>query len=324
MKFHNYCVSKLLLALLFCSYSAAFKQGDTCMVNKVCDDGLHCETCIANGDIRPRCTRIQPLNPLSKVKGLPFNRYSWLTTHNSFAKVGAKSGTKSLLVTESEMAGLDVDMYDFQKCMLVVSFFAVLQQHSFFATFLVFLGSRSLIILVHFLLIKATAAFCLNEVLMVFDGRGSVPVSRMPKNGGKWPTVDDMVQQNQRLVVFTSKSAKESSEGIAYEWSPIVKKMMLICIAAGKRPEFIAVDFYKKEGLLMPKRCLNPKSTNCGCSNVGLCKENMTHGVCGEPEAAPANGVENDSSFADSLSISIPVHLLFQSLIAAILLSLYK
>ncbi|KAF9675896.1 hypothetical protein SADUNF_Sadunf09G0081000 [Salix dunnii] len=28
------------------------------------------------------------------------------------------------------------------------------------------------------------------------------PVSRMPKNDGKWPTVDDMVQKNQRLVVF--------------------------------------------------------------------------------------------------------------------------
>ncbi|MCI84268.1 PI-PLC X domain-containing protein, partial [Trifolium medium] len=39
----------------------------------------------------------------------------------------------------------------------------------------------------------------------------------MPKNGGDWPTVDDMVQKNQRLVVFTSKAAKEASEGIAYE-----------------------------------------------------------------------------------------------------------
>lgn len=61
----------------------------------------------------------------------------------------------------------------------------------------------------------------------VFDAAGLrkfwFPVSRMPKNGENWPTVDDMVQQNQRLVVFTSKSAKEASEGIAYEWKYLVE-----------------------------------------------------------------------------------------------------
>uniref|UniRef100_A0A6N2K347 Phosphatidylinositol-specific phospholipase C X domain-containing protein n=1 Tax=Salix viminalis TaxID=40686 RepID=A0A6N2K347_SALVM len=61
----------------------------------------------------------------------------------------------------------------------------------------------------------------------VFDAAGLrkywFPVSRMPKNGGKWPRVDDMVQKNQRLVVFTSKSAKEASEGIAFEWRYVVE-----------------------------------------------------------------------------------------------------
>jgi hypothetical protein len=49
------------------------------------------------------------------------------------------------------------------------------------------------------------------------------PVSAMPKNGGNWPTLDNMIQKNQRLVVFTSKSAKEASEGIAYEWRYVVE-----------------------------------------------------------------------------------------------------
>jgi len=49
------------------------------------------------------------------------------------------------------------------------------------------------------------------------------PLSRMPKNGEDWPTVDEMVQQNQRLVVFTSKSSKEASEGIAYQWTYVVE-----------------------------------------------------------------------------------------------------
>ncbi|XVF67560.1 hypothetical protein PTKIN_Ptkin10aG0131100 [Pterospermum kingtungense] len=61
----------------------------------------------------------------------------------------------------------------------------------------------------------------------VFDAAGLrkfwFPVSRMPKNGGNWPTVDDMVRKNQRLVVFTSKSAKEASEGIAYQWRYMVE-----------------------------------------------------------------------------------------------------
>ncbi|RDY01993.1 PI-PLC X domain-containing protein, partial [Mucuna pruriens] len=49
------------------------------------------------------------------------------------------------------------------------------------------------------------------------------PVSRMPKQGEDWPTVDDMVQSNQRLIVFTSKSSKEESEGIAYQWKYVVE-----------------------------------------------------------------------------------------------------
>lgn len=49
------------------------------------------------------------------------------------------------------------------------------------------------------------------------------PVSKMPKNGEDWATVDDMAKQNERLVVFTSKSAKEASEGFAYEWNYVVE-----------------------------------------------------------------------------------------------------
>lgn len=49
------------------------------------------------------------------------------------------------------------------------------------------------------------------------------PVSQMPKNGSDWPTITDMVKQNQRLIVFTSKSSKEASEGIAYEWTYVVE-----------------------------------------------------------------------------------------------------
>ena len=49
------------------------------------------------------------------------------------------------------------------------------------------------------------------------------PMSRMPKKGDDWPTVDDMVKKNQRLVVFSSKQSKEASDGIAYEWRYVVE-----------------------------------------------------------------------------------------------------
>ena len=49
------------------------------------------------------------------------------------------------------------------------------------------------------------------------------PVTRMPKIGGDWPTLDDMIQQNQRLLVFTSDRSKEATEGIAYQWKYMVE-----------------------------------------------------------------------------------------------------
>nr|POE71175.1 pi-plc x domain-containing protein [Quercus suber] len=64
-------------------------------------------------------------------------------------------------------------------------------------------------------------------VSKVFDAAGLrkfwFPVSQMPKKGGDWPTVDSMVQKNQRLLVFTSNSTKEASEGISYQWNYIVE-----------------------------------------------------------------------------------------------------
>lgn len=60
----------------------------------------------------------------------------------------------------------------------------------------------------------------------VFDASGlskfMFPLSAMPKSGEDWPTVDDMVKLNHRLVVFSSKSNKES-EGIAYQWKYMVE-----------------------------------------------------------------------------------------------------
>lgn len=66
----------------------------------------------------------------------------------------------------------------------------------------------------------------------VFNASGLMkywfPVAKMPKSGGDWPLLKDMISQNERLLVFTSKKSKEASEGIAYEWSYVVENQCRI------------------------------------------------------------------------------------------------
>jgi hypothetical protein len=56
--------------LLLCSGAAsALQAGQTCALDRNCDAGLHCETCVADGNVRPRCTRVTPVDPQTKVRG---------------------------------------------------------------------------------------------------------------------------------------------------------------------------------------------------------------------------------------------------------------
>lgn len=50
-----------------------------------------------------------------------------------------------------------------------------------------------------------------------------LPLKKMPRHGGDWPLVEDMVATNQRLIVFTSNISKEETEGIAYTWNFMVE-----------------------------------------------------------------------------------------------------
>lgn len=71
----------------------------------------------------------------------------------------------------------------------------------------------------------------------VFNASGLMkywfPVAKMPKSGGNWPLLKDMISQNQRLLVFTSKKSKEASEGIAYEWNYVVENQCRFTMAGG-------------------------------------------------------------------------------------------
>ncbi|XP_022775188.1 PI-PLC X domain-containing protein At5g67130-like isoform X1 [Durio zibethinus] len=240
-----------LFLITFClfSLSSSLKIGETCSSSSsssssACDSGLTCQTCSVNGNTRPRCSRIQPLNPTSKVKGLPFNQYSWLTTHNSFALKGAKSETGSAIISPTNqedsitnqlkngVRGLMLDMYDFSgniwlchsfggQCFNATSFQPAINVLKEIQAFLEANPSEIITIFIEDYVVSP------QGLTKVFNASGlskyRFPVSKMPKNGEDWPTVDDMVKQNERLVVFTSKSAKEASEGIAYEWRYVVE-----------------------------------------------------------------------------------------------------
>ncbi|XP_050291758.1 PI-PLC X domain-containing protein At5g67130 isoform X2 [Quercus robur] len=218
MKRTNFIIMNIKIQVVFifitvCLFacSSSLQIGETCSANTQCDAGLLCETCAANGNTRSRCVRIQPLSPTSKVKGLAFNNYTWLTTHNSYALNSAKSATGSLLVTEFNQE----DTVTNQLKQPAINVLKEIQ---------VFLEAKPSEIVTIFIEDYVTSTQGLTKI---FNASGLsnywFPVSRMPKNGGDWPTVDDMVQKNQRLVVFTSISSKEATEGIAYQWRYVVE-----------------------------------------------------------------------------------------------------
>lgn len=64
------------------------------------------------------------------------------------------------------------------------------------------------------------------------------PVSDMPANGKDWPTVTEMVAKNHRLLVFTSDSSKEASEGIAYQWRYLLENECKILFLKSVYPSF--------------------------------------------------------------------------------------
>ncbi|KAJ6897418.1 hypothetical protein NC651_023321 [Populus alba x Populus x berolinensis] len=55
------------------------QEGQMSVLDRNCNSGLHCETCVANGNLRPRCTGIQPLIPTSKngIRGLTLDMYDF-------------------------------------------------------------------------------------------------------------------------------------------------------------------------------------------------------------------------------------------------------
>uniref|UniRef100_A0A8R7TSE8 PI-PLC X domain-containing protein n=1 Tax=Triticum urartu TaxID=4572 RepID=A0A8R7TSE8_TRIUA len=223
--------------------------GDSCSAARDCGVGLYCGDCAAAGRTRPSCIRDLAIQPTSiacfvQVKGLPFNRYSWLVTHNSFSIVGEPSRTGVERVTfynqedtvtnqlRNGVRGLMLDMYDFGgdvwlchslqgQCYNFTAFEPAIDTLKEVEAFL---SENPTEIVTIFIEDYVHAPMRLSKLFTAADlMKYWYPISEMPTSGQEWPTVTDMVTKNHRLLVFTSDASKESSEGIAYQWSYLLE-----------------------------------------------------------------------------------------------------
>ncbi|KAG8497477.1 hypothetical protein CXB51_008679 [Gossypium anomalum] len=243
----------LLFSFFITVYTACFNGNcqvlDSCSQATDCGPGLYCGNCPALGKSQPFCTRGQAIIPTSIVGGLPFNKYSWLMTHNSFSIVDAPylQGVQRLTFYNQEdtvtnqlmngVRGLMLDMYDFNgdiwlchsfrgQCFNFTAFVICLLQPAIntlreVETFLSQNPSEIVTIVIEDYVHtpKGLSNLFLNAGLDKYW----FPVSKMPKKGEDWPTVNEMVQANHRLLVFTSVASKEAEEGIAYQWKYILE-----------------------------------------------------------------------------------------------------
>ncbi|KAF0895579.1 hypothetical protein E2562_013894 [Oryza meyeriana var. granulata] len=284
-----------IAACCLAAADAAALVGDTCAASS-CGAGQRCASCSPlAGAGAAVCSRTTPLDPKAHGTGLPFNRYTWLTTHNSFAVLGSASrtGTPILAPPNQEdtvtaqlkngVRGLMLDAYDFQNDVWLC--------HSFggkcynFAAY-----QRAVDVLKE---IQAFLEANPSEVITVFmedyaapGSLGKVlggsglskylfPSAKMPRDGGDWPLLEDMIAQNHRLLVFTSKQGKEASDGMAYEWDYVLETQYgndgLVGGSCQKRAESRAMDSTKQSLLLMNFFSTNPSQLwACGNNSAPL------------------------------------------------------
>ncbi|KAK9112726.1 hypothetical protein Scep_020245 [Stephania cephalantha] len=201
----------------------ASKMLDSCSMPTDCGAGLYCGNCPAMGATQPICTRGQGIQPTSIISGLPFNKYTWLMTHNSFSIVNAPllNGVQRVTFYNQE------DTVTNQ--LLEPAINTLKEVEAFLST------NPSAIVTI----IIEDYVHTPKRLMKLFTDAGLskylFPVSKMPRNGGDWPTVNDMVEDNYRLLVFTSIESKEADEGIAYQWRYMVEneckfKLNFICV----------------------------------------------------------------------------------------------
>ncbi|CAK8540420.1 unnamed protein product [Lathyrus sativus] len=244
-------LSLVIFPLFLCIITAAIgfpyeehKLLGRCLSTRECSTGQICSSC--HVELKgSRCVRSTTTNPFKLLNAsLPFNKYAYLTTHNSFAinKRPILDAVPQVTFTNQEdtisqqlsngVRALMLDTYDFKgDIWLCHSFKGKCQDFTAFEPAInalkeveVFLSANPSEIVT---LILEDYVEAPNGLTNVFNASGLMkyrfPVSNMPKGGKDWPLVKDMVAKNHRLIVFGSQKQKEQSEGIAYQWNYMVE-----------------------------------------------------------------------------------------------------
>ncbi|KAI4327432.1 hypothetical protein L6164_019894 [Bauhinia variegata] len=245
----GYLLLVSLFSVLIASSTACSNNGncqvlEACSAPTDCGAGLYCGNCPALGMNQPICTRGQATNVASIINGLPFNKYTWIMTHNSFSIVDAPPlpGVQRLTFYNQEdtvtnqlkngVRGLMLDMYEFDndiwlchsfrgQCFNFTAFQPAINTLKEVEAFLTENPTEIITIIIEDYVHtpKGLTSLFINAGLDKYW----YPVSKMPKKGQDWPTVTEMVQANHRLLVFTSIASKEAEEGIAYQWKHMVE-----------------------------------------------------------------------------------------------------
>ncbi|WJX57478.1 hypothetical protein P8452_43035 [Trifolium repens] len=217
---------------------------DKCSSSGNCLTGHFCSSCRVEFQ-GSRCVRSSTTNPFKLLNtSLPYNKYAYLTTHNSFAikKRSIPDATPLVTFTNQEdtisqqlyngVRALMLDTYDYKgdiwlchsfkgKCHDFTAFEPAINALKEVENFLS--ANPSEIVT----LILEDHVEAPNGLTNVFKASGLMkywfPVSNMPKDGKDWPLVKDMIVKNHRLIGFGSQKNKEQSEGIAYQWNYMVE-----------------------------------------------------------------------------------------------------
>ncbi|WVZ66632.1 hypothetical protein U9M48_015822 [Paspalum notatum var. saurae] len=219
--------------------------GDRCSSDADCDSELlYCNNCWLEFSGK-KCVRTTVASPFKITDtSLPFNKYAFLTTHNSFSILGEPSRTGVPRVTlynqddsvtdqlNNGVRALMLDVYDFRgdvwlchskggKCFDFTAFGPAIDT---LREVEAFLSSNPSEIVT---LILEDYVRSERGLPRLFADAGLTkywfPASRMPRRGEDWPRVRDMVARGHRLLVFTSARWKQATEGIAFQWDYMVE-----------------------------------------------------------------------------------------------------
>nr|XP_024369688.1 PI-PLC X domain-containing protein At5g67130-like [Physcomitrium patens]PNR58031.1 hypothetical protein PHYPA_005026 [Physcomitrium patens] len=216
---------------------------DPCTTDQDCGQGYYCFSCDGNPSV---CTLdfASPVSSFAQNFSQPFNKYAWVTTHNSYAIVGEAPVLGVTIVSQKNqedsitsqlskgVRGLMLDIYElngdiwlchsvYQRCYDFTAFRPLNGTLTEIETFLA--ANPTEVVTIFFEDYVNTT----NALTTAFQAAGLTkylfPLAKMPKDGSDWPTLSTMIADNQRLLVFTSDKNKEASEGFAYQWNYVVE-----------------------------------------------------------------------------------------------------